>query len=195
MLLGDIKRYIEGNEQADALAKEGTQMPATVDEWGIQNQANCIVVFNNTGRLVEGNVRKHVLKTIHKRRNGPYAVVDTNTTLTREVIQHVEAAKASDFQYKIRHWSLPMKDATMHLYWHDEDKPKTIPIKLHNSRTASKSFLAKQELYKNQSCLLCGEKETQEHALRSVCVLTRQEMPALQDKIKNMIKTNEPLAR
>jgi hypothetical protein len=82
----------------------------------------------------------------------------------------------------------------LHLYWNKSENntltPKKVPPRLRSDRAAAAKWLAKQALYHDQACPLCGAKETQDHALSHACQHVRQASPKLEDVFKTIIEAN-----
>lgn len=135
----------------------------------------------------------HVMKKTRNTCNRPYLTPNTDNTLSVEVKKNEANTKYNNFRYKIQHKCLPTKDAAMHLCWNHTDEtvaPKQILSKLRRDHNLAAKWYAKQVLYQDQKCPLCGEKETQGHTLSQDCKHVQNKNPVLAEVFKTIIERN-----
>jgi ribonuclease HI len=204
-LWGDHVRWIEGNVGADALAGVAHGAAPTHLPWTMGQKGQDVVLFNQRGREVTGNVQRIVakgeahkwpermrrkptrgrfLRDKHTDYRATYSALDPG--------RGVSTGRMANFLHKARYGALPVKAVRHHHYWRRTPSgsvPAAPPTAVRGEDRKLSKWYARQTVYADQMCGLCGtSKETSTHPFSSECLAQTELATETASKVQSLIR-------
>jgi hypothetical protein len=185
-LWGPHARWIEGNEGADLLAGDAHCSAPTQAPWTMGSEGRAVVLFDDKGREVTGNIRRMVAvaeagKWPDRMRRKPVRGRVLRDKLTDYRATHTaldanrsrDTGRMANFLHKARYGALPVRAVAHHHYWRRSTSgslPVPPPPTLRTDSSKLAKWYARQVVYSSQLCPLCNaDKETNSHPFSAEC--------------------------